>query len=73
MQSTKQTFCTTQKITFYTYKITFPRDATRSCDLPCCAAASWSCAKYGLPALSTVFPSAGVSRRQRGQTCVPTN
>lgn len=56
---------------FHTPTITFPRGAARSGDLPCCAAASWSRAKYGLPALSTVFPSAGASRRQCGQTCFP--
>lgn len=56
---------------FHTPTITFPRGATWSGDLPCCAAASWSRAKYGLPALSTVFPSAGARRRQRGQTCFP--
>lgn len=57
---------------FHTHPhITFPRGATRSGDLPCGAAASWSRAKNGLPALSAVFPSAGASRRQRGQTCFP--
>lgn len=51
---------------------TFPRGAALSRNLPCCAAASGSCAKYGLPALSPVFPSARAGWRQCGQAWVPT-
>lgn len=48
---------------------TFPRGAARGGDLPCCVAGG---GKYGLPAFSSVLPSAGAGRRQRGQACVPT-
>lgn len=54
-------------------RITFPRGAILSIDLPCSAGARWSRAKYGLPALSPVLPSAGAGWRQCGQACVPTH
>lgn len=48
---------------------TFPRGAARGGDLACCVAGR---GKYGLPAFSSVLPSAGAARRQSRQACVPT-